>query len=68
MNLICHKDMLCSESVKAKVNVAYGASLDRFSTEHGLRLRSFSITNFIKFYNQTQFIELFHMKDCVNKH
>ncbi|MEZ4911464.1 MAG: hypothetical protein R2774_11470 [Saprospiraceae bacterium] len=30
-----NKGMLCSKSVKAKMNGSYVASLDRFSTKHG---------------------------------
>ncbi len=33
-----NKGILCSESVKAKMNGSYVASLDRFSTKNGERL------------------------------
>ncbi|MEZ4910200.1 MAG: hypothetical protein R2774_05005 [Saprospiraceae bacterium] len=59
-----NKGMLCSKSVKAKMNGSYVASLDRFSTKHGSCLQVEASKTyhgcFINYFlTQTHFIELF---------
>jgi hypothetical protein len=61
---LVNKGILCSESVKAKMNGSYVASLDRFSTKNGWRLQVESSQLYpgcLKNYllTQTHFNELF---------
>ena len=60
---LVNKGILCSESVKAKMNGSCVASLDRFSTKNDQRLQVIASKNISDclhnyFFTQTHFIEL----------